>query len=311
MNIDHLREFTELAKHLNFTETARVLGMSQPTLSKHMSALERDLRITLFERAGGQLKLTKTASALIDPAYRVIDAQNEFSQVVRDLRKSPPPHLTVCGLTDEGPSTEMLGFLVARLAGEYGTGFLEVKSHGDKTPVELLAEGAADIVFDPTRQGENLEAAGVQKLLVGRLPLAAFVAKGHPLAERGEISLSDLRECTLLKFEGVYLERSWWHIEAACERHGFAPKTQSLHCANTAELLAACANLGSSVLLVGRNFKDRVPGGIASYCSCLDVTDDDAVVPLYFLYSAENANPVLHAAIGQIEALSDLPMRFD
>ena len=37
VNTDYLHEFTELAKRLSFTETARFLNMSQSTLSKHVS----------------------------------------------------------------------------------------------------------------------------------------------------------------------------------------------------------------------------------------------------------------------------------
>lgn len=52
MDTDILQEFAELAKRLNFTETARLLDMSQPTLSKHISSFERELRIELFDRSG-------------------------------------------------------------------------------------------------------------------------------------------------------------------------------------------------------------------------------------------------------------------
>ena len=50
MDISAFNEFVELAKRLNITETARMLNMSQPTLSKHMAALEEDLGFRLIER---------------------------------------------------------------------------------------------------------------------------------------------------------------------------------------------------------------------------------------------------------------------
>ena len=40
MDTNYLVEFVELAKRLSFTETSRSLGMNQPTLSKHIAALE-------------------------------------------------------------------------------------------------------------------------------------------------------------------------------------------------------------------------------------------------------------------------------
>ena len=49
MNTSYLVEFVELAKRLSFTETARYLDMNQPTLSKHIAALEQAFRMPLFD----------------------------------------------------------------------------------------------------------------------------------------------------------------------------------------------------------------------------------------------------------------------
>ncbi|MDR1713676.1 MAG: LysR family transcriptional regulator, partial [Coriobacteriales bacterium] len=43
MQIETFREFIELAQCLNFTEAAKRLNMTQPGLSKHILALEKDL----------------------------------------------------------------------------------------------------------------------------------------------------------------------------------------------------------------------------------------------------------------------------
>ena len=42
MNIESCREFIELAQCLNFTEAAGNLNITQPALSKHMLALEKE-----------------------------------------------------------------------------------------------------------------------------------------------------------------------------------------------------------------------------------------------------------------------------
>ena len=41
MDIDYLREFLALAAKSNYTEASGALGVSQPTLSRHIAALER------------------------------------------------------------------------------------------------------------------------------------------------------------------------------------------------------------------------------------------------------------------------------
>ena len=59
LNANYVIECTELAKRLNYTETARALSMSQPSLSKHISQFEKELKLELFKRDGNSLRLTK------------------------------------------------------------------------------------------------------------------------------------------------------------------------------------------------------------------------------------------------------------
>lgn len=148
MNTSYLVEFVELAKRLSFTETARYLDMNQPTLSKHIAALEQAFRMPLFDRTGINLKLTKNGAALLPGAYKVIDAYNDLQALATDLRKNPPPRLVLYGLSDESPSTEILGIIVSALKENYGTQFLEVKSDRKRTPESILESGDADMVLD-------------------------------------------------------------------------------------------------------------------------------------------------------------------
>lgn len=304
INADYLYEFTELSKHLSYTETAHILMMSQPTLSKHMDQLEKELKIELFERVGNGLKLTKKGSALLPYAYQIIDSQNEFIAKVQELKKVAPPHLSISGLTDEGPSTEVLGFLISLLSPKYGTNFLEIKSRYNKDPRDMLEAEEVDIVFDPAPTEEALNQALVDKLLVANLPLAAFMSTSHPLAQRESISLKDLANETILKYEGIYIGRSWSYIEEGFKRHEISPKTRSCPCSSIAELFAICADLRSSVLIVGKNFGDRIPMGLRPFCTAVPISDADAVVPMYFLYRKDNKNQVL---LDAVEMIKDMP----
>lgn len=310
VNIEYLREFTELAKHLNFTETARLLNMSQPTLSKHIGQLERESRLKLFHRAGNTLRLTRMGATLLPYAYQVIDAQNDFMAKVAELRKAPPPRLTISGLTDEKPSTEVLGFLISILSEQYGSSFLEVKSQYNHRPVEMLAADEVDIVYDPAPENEGFDNDLAEVLHVADLQLVAVVDSCHPLANLESVTLDELSGETILKFEGLYLSRSWSYIERACGNHGFTPRVRSFHCASVAELFSACTNLGSSVLLVGANFGNRIPSGINPFCRVLPVVDEDAVIPFFFIYRKDSQNPILKDAVEIIKSMPHPPLHF-
>ena len=316
MQADYLREFTELVNHMSFTGAANALHMTQPTLSKHIRALEASLGLELVDRSGPRVALTECGSALVGYAYRAVEAQNEFNNAAAKLREAPPPRLRVYGRTEEGHSTELLGFLVSLLGEKYGTGFLEVRSSCEASPEELLEQGAADLVFDsgtsefPKPESPGGSSSLVKALLLGKVPLIALVDRRHPFAGHGWLPIKAFRDSTVLKFEGVYLQRSWCHVEAAFARHGFTPRFRSFYCSNVAELLASCANLGSTVLFVGKNFAERIPQGIRPYCSVIEIEEADAAIPLHFLYREDNANPLLRELVEYLQSPAAPPFEF-
>lgn len=63
---NQVRAFLAAAQEGSFSAGARALGVSQPTLGRQVAALERELRVTLFEREGKGLALTSTGSQLLD-----------------------------------------------------------------------------------------------------------------------------------------------------------------------------------------------------------------------------------------------------
>ncbi len=59
MNLNHLQYFKVLAKLEHYTQAAKELSITQPSLSHAISTLEKDLGTYLFEKEGRNVKLTK------------------------------------------------------------------------------------------------------------------------------------------------------------------------------------------------------------------------------------------------------------
>src|SRR5689334_929321 len=70
VHVRDLRYFLAVARELSFTRAAERLYVSQPALSKQIRALERQLRVTLFER--DPVRLTRAGSELVAHAERVV-----------------------------------------------------------------------------------------------------------------------------------------------------------------------------------------------------------------------------------------------
>lgn len=66
-----LRAFACVVEQGSLTKAAQQLGLSQPTLSRQIAALELQLGAPLFERTGRRLRPTDLAQALQEPAQRM------------------------------------------------------------------------------------------------------------------------------------------------------------------------------------------------------------------------------------------------
>lgn len=65
---NQLRAFLETAETGSLSAAARKLGLTQPTLSRQVAAIEQQLGVTLFERVGKSLVLTATGTDLLEHA---------------------------------------------------------------------------------------------------------------------------------------------------------------------------------------------------------------------------------------------------
>lgn len=73
------RAFLTTAEEGTLSAAARILGQTQPTLSRQISALEKNLGVTLFERIGKRLVLTNSGKDLVEHAREMGKAANSFS----------------------------------------------------------------------------------------------------------------------------------------------------------------------------------------------------------------------------------------
>jgi len=73
------RAFLVTAEEGSLSAAARALNMTQPTLGRQVTALEEELGVALFERAGRGLELTPTGLDLVDHVRAMGDAANRLS----------------------------------------------------------------------------------------------------------------------------------------------------------------------------------------------------------------------------------------
>ena len=92
---NQVRAFLVTAEEGSLSAAARGLGMTQPTLSRQVAALEERLGVTLFTRAGRSLILTDTGEALLSHVQAMGKAANAVALVASGQSQTIEGRVTI------------------------------------------------------------------------------------------------------------------------------------------------------------------------------------------------------------------------
>ena len=183
-----LRVFIYAAETLSFSEAAKRLHLTQPTISHHIKVLERDLGVVLFKRSGSRLHLTEAGRLLLPWAQKLIRQSIEMQDMMTSLQENIVGHLRIACSTTSGK------YLLPRLAGRFHQHHPLVKitilsCTPEHVGPRLLEEEANLGVLSREASGTGLE---IQKFFDDYIILIAPV--DHPWASRQFIEPADLLE---------------------------------------------------------------------------------------------------------------------
>lgn len=77
MNFEQMKSFVSIAKTGNFSVSAKMRFISQPTISNHLKMLEEELGVQLISRNSKKVELTDCGEVFLDYAKRFISLEEE------------------------------------------------------------------------------------------------------------------------------------------------------------------------------------------------------------------------------------------
>lgn len=186
MDLDRLKTFVDAAQTLNFSETARRLQISQPSVSKYIQALEKELSIELFDRNSGNLQLTEQARALLPWARQVLRDCQKLSDIANSLDEKISGTLRIVCTTASG--RHILPQLAARFRWKFPDVMVNIQITSPSEALSQVRNNQADLaVFSFEIQEEGLER---QYFFADEVILIAPAQ--HPWSKQGSIQPEDL-----------------------------------------------------------------------------------------------------------------------
>ena len=196
MNILHMKYALEVAKAGSLTKASKVLFVAPPNISRSVKELEADLGIEIFIRTTKGVKLTPEGEEFIAFAQRIlsqIEAQEQFYK-------------------NELPKVQRFSISVPR-ACYISEAFAEFTKSLKKNTAEVFYRETnakhtiQDVANDDYNLGviryaanydryfkEMLEGSGITYELIAEFTYALIMSREHPLADKDDLTLADLKE---------------------------------------------------------------------------------------------------------------------
>lgn len=183
MELLQMQYFLKIAETGNMTRAAEELYISQSSLSRTISRLERDLGVKLFDRIGRQIYLNEFGQIFLNRTKQVFMQLDEAQREISDLLGKSNHKIRV-GITIPGIMTF---FLERYVSLQNQIQLLQFFIQRNKA-TEALNDGTVDYVIT----ADNLSSDVIQWQPLVQDSIIALVPEDHPLASNEVISLSQL-----------------------------------------------------------------------------------------------------------------------
>jgi len=175
-----------VSETLHFGKAAERCHISQPTLSGQLKKMEMLLGFEIFERSNRQVRVTRKGQQMVDAAKKIIAAQKSFKQKAREVSSPFTGEIHLGLIPTLAPY--LLPLIMPRLNKELEQ--LNFYLYEQQTEVLMaeLVEGKLDALILPWLP----EMHSVDKTVLFDEPLILAVPTAHELADKDDLSLSDL-----------------------------------------------------------------------------------------------------------------------
>lgn len=239
MTLHQLKIFELVATHLSITKAARLMRISQPSISRQLRLLEEDCGVKFHAKIGGGIRLTEQGRLFWNSSRPIL-------QQIDDLEKSfiNRPHERKLRCLKIGGTPSPSSFLLPRALKAFKETFPDVQivyQTADKGIIEqMVLDSTLEIGLVTSQPPHNPKIAAEA---FRSEELVAVVSPTHPLAEKRKLSVEELANVPVLL-------RTGGRIMKQLQQKGFKLNNIIMACESTEAIISAVqAGLGIGFFL--------------------------------------------------------------
>jgi DNA-binding transcriptional LysR family regulator len=212
MNFKFLKYFVATADTGQVSRAAKLLSISQSSVTGAVRELEADLGVCLFERRAHGMEMTKAGREFLQVARDIlekIDAGYSIDRGTSDIR----------GTLTLAASYTVIGYFLpyhlGQLAQRYPHIDIRIVELNRQSIEEQLLRSQIDMAVALT---SNINREGIETLKLLQSPRRVWVPAGHAFSEAGEVSLQQIAQepyVMLTVDEAAHTSMKYWNSHNA------------------------------------------------------------------------------------------------
>ena len=187
--LQQLRILKAIATEKSFTKAAKLLYLSQPSLSKQIKGLEKNLDMVLINRETHKISLTENGQIFLQYAERILALCEESCRALIDLKNGERGNLIV------GASQTIGTYLLPRVLALFAQRYPQINLKVQVNSTRLIAKHIVNREIDIAIVGGDIPPELNKNLLVESFvedEFSLIVPRAHPFAKKNLITKDDL-----------------------------------------------------------------------------------------------------------------------
>jgi len=250
MNTSKLRYIVAVDQFGSMTAAAEAIHVSQPSLTRTVAELEKELGVILFERRARGVITTPQGRHIIDRAARILADLDRLSMDAEVYRKYRESNLRLC--VSPPPLVTLMNPALPQLLASFPQVRADLKSISTERAISLLRTGDTDLIIGPTKVLE--ERREFKIIVIKPFDVCFFTRRAHPLADEPTVSAKQI-----LNYPLVLPERAGSSPEITSRLFGDTqiPSDHQLHIIGHFPLVCEVVAATDSVATVGQAYRNN------------------------------------------------------
>ena len=267
---------------MNFTMAAKVLYVTQPSLSKQIALLEDELGVILFDRKPRDLQLTSAGKLLYYECKKLMPLIDDITERVKRIDKKKHDTLFI-GCAEAIHLGETASNAVRDFTSRAPDTEVFIERHGFEALHNKIIDGSIDVAF--TLSSDIVKMKDILYTDLEQRNRYIIMSAKHRLASRDEIGIGDLRGETFVLYSKTDPMMLCDDILKECGKLGFFP---GIHYALDADALLDYLELVGGVAFFDKSITENRPGRLKYFPVGMEKR-----FSLVCVWKKDNRNPAL------------------